>query len=293
MDFREFGSTGLIVSTVGLGAGHIGSPEQDDGEVGRLLNAAADAGVTLFDTARGYGLSEERIGRHLAWRRNELVLSTKCGYGIDGTADWTYDCVAKGIDEALRRLATDRIDIMHLHSCPLHILERGEVIHALHDAINAGKVIVAAYSGEGDALDFAVNSGKFGSVQCSVNVCDQRCLDGQVKAALGNGLGVIAKRPNANAFWRFKDQPHGEYCEDYWIRARAMELDPGELGWTEFALRFSAHAPGVSSVIVGTAKLRHLEENIAAVRKGPLPSGLVTELREHFKSCDMGWVGQV
>ena len=66
---REFGNTGLKVSALGFGAGHVGDPSMDESAVGALLNAALDAGVTLVDTARGYGLSEERIGRHLAHRR--------------------------------------------------------------------------------------------------------------------------------------------------------------------------------------------------------------------------------
>src|SRR5690242_5287133 len=98
MLYRTFGASGLTVSVLGFGAGQIGDPGLDEAAAGQLLNAAVDLGVTLFDTAPSYGLSEERIGRHLGHRRDGLVLSTKVGYGSVGHKDWTYGCVAAGID---------------------------------------------------------------------------------------------------------------------------------------------------------------------------------------------------
>ena len=137
---RPFGRSGLIVSALGLGAGELGDPAQDEREVAALVDAAIERGITLIDTARGYGLSEERLGRILPRSRDRVVLSTKVGYGVDGEPDWTGRCVARGIDDALRRLATDWIDIVHLHSCPVDVLARGEVIGALVDARAAGKL---------------------------------------------------------------------------------------------------------------------------------------------------------
>src|SRR3954453_2251217 len=162
MKRRPFGRTGLTVPVLGFGAGHVGDPALDEAEVGRLLHGALDLGVNLIDTARSYGLSEERIGRHLAGRRDEFVLSTKVGYGIPGYDDWTGPVIAAGVDAALGRLRTDRIDIVHFHSCPLAVLERGEVIAALQAAVAAGKVRVAAYSGEHPPLDWAIEAGAVG-----------------------------------------------------------------------------------------------------------------------------------
>src|SRR5690606_2023592 len=101
-----------------------GAPGLDEAEGGQLLNAVPDLGVGLIDTARSYGLSEERIGRHLCGRRDEFVLSTKVGYGVDGVEDWTPRCVRLGIEAARARLATDVIDIVHLHSCDAVTLAR-------------------------------------------------------------------------------------------------------------------------------------------------------------------------
>jgi aryl-alcohol dehydrogenase-like predicted oxidoreductase len=300
METRPFGSTGLRVSVLGFGAGQIGGDELSDAEAARLLAGALDLGITLIDTARSYGRAEERIGRLLAHRRRDFVLSTKGGYGVEGVGDWTYDAVARGIEEALGRLRTDVIDVFHLHSCPRETLERGDVVRALDDARHAGKIRVAAYSGENEALDFAVDAGAFGSVQCSVNLADQRALDGAIRRASERSesdKAVIGKRPLANAAWRFAERPRGDYAEVYWERLQTLLHGPlsrdWSTAWSDLALRFSAFAPGVSSVIVGTRSLEHLRANAAIVADGPLASKLAQELRDWFRGNDRDWVGQV
>ncbi len=290
---RAFGDTGLQVSVLGFGAGHIGSPDQSEEEVARLLHEVVDLGVTLLDTARGYGLSEERIGRHLGKRRAEVVISTKVGYDIPGFEDWSGPIIRAGVEAALQRLRTDWLDIVHLHSCPLEVLQEGEVVQALQEMVTAGKVRVAAYSGDNAPLIFAVESGSFGSIETSINLTDQRVLDDALPAARARGMGVIAKRPLANAPWRFEERPEGHYAEVYWERLRAMEVDPGSLAWDELALRFAAFQPGVSSCIVGTRSLAHLRRNVALLEQGPLPDETMQALRAAFRAHDEGWTGQV
>lgn len=290
---RPFGRTGLTVSVLGFGAGHVGRDDLDEDSVGWILNLALDLGVTLFDTARGYGRSEERIGRHLAHRRDQFVLVSKCGYGIEGVEDWTPEAITAGIDEALGRMRTDYLDVMLLHSCPRHVLERPGLLDALERAVQAGKVRVAGYSGENEDLAFAIETGRFGAIECSVNLFDQRGLSGLVARAAEKGMGVIAKRPLANAPWRFQERPVGDYCEVYWERMQAMRLDPGPLGWDELALRFAAYAPGVSCAIAGTANREHLKRNVALVEQGPLPTETVAQAREAFARHGADWAGQV
>jgi aryl-alcohol dehydrogenase-like predicted oxidoreductase len=294
MLYRKFGKSGLRVSALGYGAGQLGAANLTDADSGRLLNEAVDRGITLIDTARGYGISEERIGKHLKHRRHEIVLSTKVGYGIPEYSDWTYGCVRAGIDEALRRLQTDVIDIVHLHSCPRTTLEEGGSVRALEEAVQAGKVRIAAYSGENDALDWAVDSGRFGSVEHSLNICDQRVMDGALARSVVRGLGVIAKRPLANTPWQYAECPKGEYAEEYWWRWNTMKLDRRDLSWQELALRFTAFTPGVSSCIVGTTQLEHLLQNSSCLEAGPLPEDLLLSIRHAFRTNDPGWwVGQI
>jgi aryl-alcohol dehydrogenase-like predicted oxidoreductase len=293
MERRAFGSTGLVVPVLGFGGGHIGGDELSEPEVATLLGEAVDAGVSFIDTARSYGASEERIGRHLRHRRHELTLSTKGGYGIAGVPDWSAAAVTLGIEAALVRLRVDTIDVFHLHSCPVDVLTREDLLRALDDARAAGKIRVAAYSGENEALDIAVRGGAFGAVQCSVNVCDQRALLRSVPEASARGLGVIGKRPLANVSWRHAERPTGHDGEVYWDRLRAMELSMDGEGSIETALRFAAFAPGVSVVIAGTGRVEHLRKNVAAVAKGPLQPALVGQIVASFAAHDRQWVGQI
>ena len=167
----------------------------------------------------------------------------------------------------MRLTRSERIDIFHLHSCPEEVLRRGDLQDALDRAVVAGKIGVPAYSGDNRHLEYAAGSGRFGSIEASINVVDQWNLRHVVPS--WPSLGVIAKRPIANAPWRFEKRPVGDYAESYWERLRALSLDRGSLDWDELALRFTAHAPGVHTAIVGTANLANLKRNVAAVAADP------------------------
>ena len=292
MIFRNFGRNGFDVSALGFGAGHIGGNEISDKDCGKLLNFAFDNGINLFDTARGYGLSEERIGKYLSYRRDEIILSTKVGYGIPGYNDWTYEIILAGIDAALQKLRTDYIDIVHLHSCPKDVLLKAEVIDALDKVKSEGKIKVAAYSGENEDLDYAVHCGRFGSIQTSVNVTDQRDLNSLIPKAKENGMGVIAKRPIANALWNYDQQPVGSYAEEYWIRWQKMNLK-FDIEPSELFIRFAVFSPGVDSAILGTSDIKHLKKSIEAVNKGNLPDDIYSEIRKAFAENDDNWIGKV
>jgi aryl-alcohol dehydrogenase-like predicted oxidoreductase len=290
---RPFGHTGLTVTALGLGGGQVGNAELDEATAEKFLNNVLDQGVTLIDTARGYNLSEERIGKYISHRRAEFVLSTKVGYSIDGFEDWTPAIIPAGIERALKLLKTDILDIVHLHSCPLETLKTSGVAEALIKCKEQGKIKVAAYSGENEELRWAISSGLFGSVQTSVNITDERSLLTYLPKATTKSLGIIAKRPNANAFWRFPSKPVGDYSEEYWSRWHAMKASANGMDMQELFVRFAAFAPGVSSAIVGTANLDHFNKNVELIKKGPLPADLVESLTTAFKAHDQGWTGQI
>lgn len=287
LERRPFGKTGFNVSIVGLGAGQVGESDVTEAEAAAVLNGALDLGVTLIDTAASYGLSEERIGRHLGRRRDEFVLSTKGGPKIGDRRDWSPGSVLESIERSLELTRSERIDIFYLHSCPLEVLRRGELQDTLDQAVAAGKIGVAGYSGDNEALAFAVQSGRFGAIETSVNIVDQWNL----RNVLGQRpeLGVIAKRPIANAPWRFAERPVGNYAELYWERLQVLELDPGDLDWAELALRFTAYAPGVHTAIAGTAKLDHLRRNIAAASQGPLPIAVLEDIDRAWRAAGSAW----
>jgi aryl-alcohol dehydrogenase-like predicted oxidoreductase len=288
-----FGTTGLTVSRLGLGCGGLGEARVSEAEAERLVLGALDLGITFFDAARSYGLAEERLGRILGSRRDEVVLSTKGGYGVEGVEDWTPAVITRGIDEACARLGTECIDVFHLHSSPVDVMLREGLLDALGQAREAGKIRVAAYSGDNDGLAWAVGSEGFASVQCSVNVFDQHALRDSVPRAARRGMGVVAKRPLGNAPWRFAERPAGQDAEVTWERMRALALDPGGMEWDELAVRFAAFAPGVLCAVVGTTSLGHLRDAAAHVAKGPLTEDVKARIAGRYEAVGLGWEGRV
>lgn len=279
------------MSLLGLGCGALGADDFDDEAAVRLVHAAIDLGVTLFDTAPSYGRSEERLRRALAGRRGDVVLSTKGGYGVAGVPDWTGVAVTGSIDAALVRLGTDHVDVFHLHSCPREVLLRDDILDALSAARAAGKIGVAAYSGENEALDAALGHPLFGGVQCSVNVCDQRSVAALAKRPR---VGVLGKRALANACFRHGSRPTAGDTAVYWERFFAMGLPRwASVDWVDATLRFAAFAAPVSAVLVGTRSFDHLREAADVLSRGPLTADQSAALSRVFREHDDGWAGVV
>ncbi len=142
---------------------------------GILLNFLLDSGVNLIDTAASYRESEEVIGESISSRRDEFVLVSKCGSTFDdlrGEA-WSAQLIAATINRSLKRLNTDHLDVMMLHSCSIEVLKKGEAIAALVNAKKAGKIRHAGYSGDNDAAQYAAAHPDIDVLQTSVNITDQ------------------------------------------------------------------------------------------------------------------------
>lgn len=272
---RPLGRTGLRVAPIGLGAGPLGDLALDEARAERAIDAALDLGVDVIDTAPSYGASEERIGRALRGRRERVLLVTKGGYGVAGVEDWTPLCIARGIDRALERLATDRLDVFLLHSCDRARLARGNLFEPLLAAKRAGKVRAIGYSGDGDALAWAVHEAPIDVVECSVNVVDQEAL-ALLGLAAERGLGVLAKRPLANGAAQLRERPTRPDVATYWDRMQSLDAPPT----AETMVRFAAHAPGVSCALVGTTNPEHLRDAVRFALAGP-PSD-AGALRAHY-----------
>src|SRR5690606_11461444 len=127
METRTLGQTGLRVSALGFGASELGWDQVPQADVDRLLGSALDAGLTAIDTAACYFDSEEKLGRALAGRpRDSYHLFTKCGHASGlPYEDWTPELVGASIERSLRRLGTDYLDLVQLHSCSAKTLRRG------------------------------------------------------------------------------------------------------------------------------------------------------------------------
>ena len=274
---RPLGRTGVEVSALGLGGGPIGAPTLADEVVDRLVGTAIELGITLIDTARSYGCCEARLGRLGVARRHDVLVSTKLGYGVEGCADWTAAAVTKGVEEALRTLDTDAIDVVFLHSCSAEVLRRGDVVAALGAARDAGKVRFIGYAGDNQELAVAVGLGVFDVVETSVSALDGWSLENQIGEAAGAGIGVIAKRVLANAPWRFERRPEAADLGIYWDRWHARpELHADH---AQAFLRYAAWAPGVGAALVGTSSPERLRAHVEAVCTGPLPDEQVDRIR--------------
>ncbi len=178
-------------------------------QAAEVLNIALDGVINFLDTAACYGISEELIGRCVAHRRQEYVLTTKCGH-VAGDASgepWTVETIEHSIDRSLERLRTDHLDLVLLHSCDLEVLERGEVIRVLEQARKAGKTRFIGYSGDNEAAEWAVDSGLFDALETSFNLVDQMARRSLLPGAKEKGMGVIIKRPVANGVWGVDRSP--------------------------------------------------------------------------------------
>ncbi len=288
----------MQVSVLGLGAAEIGFDKADDATIKTLLHDALDAGLNVIDTAECYHDSEEQIGRALSGRRGDFFLFTKCGHpeGGDKPANWSPDSLLASMDRSLARLKTDRVDLIQLHSCSESELRKGDAIAALQAMKAKGQTRYIGYSGDGAAAAYAIECGAFDSLQTSVNFLDQEAIDLTLDRAKDRGIGVIAKRPIANAVWRYASKPANNYHVTYWERYQVFKGNhpvPGPEEIASNALRFTLGLPGVDTMIVGTSNPRRWAENAAVVSQGPLPRELFDAIRERwFEVAEGSWVGQ-
>ncbi len=250
MDLRPLGSTGIEVSPLGLGSVKFGRNQQvkypagfqipDDAEVSRLLALAAELGINLIDTAPAYGTSEERLGQLLPGSRQQWVIVTKVGEIFeDGVSrfDFSADHTRASVERSLRRLRTDYLDVVliHSHGDDLAILEREPVLETLQDLKREGKVRAIGMSSK------TVEGGLLVVERCDLVMAtcnlDYNAELPVLQAAAEQGKGVLIK----------KGLMSGHVAGEEGVR-RSMQ--------------FVFSQPGVSSMIVGTINPDHLISNV-------------------------------
>ncbi|MFO0958737.1 MAG: aldo/keto reductase [Isosphaeraceae bacterium] len=307
MEHRILGRTGLKASVLGFGGAPVSFLGTEAAEIERLLNELLDHGINVIDTAAMYPGSEELIGKAVGHRRKEYILVTKCGSGWNkvGDRDWTAEGITKFVDRSLQRLQTDCIDVMLLHSCDLATLQKGEALDALVAARDAGKIKFAGYSGDNEAAAEAVTMPDVAVLETSISIADQANIDMVLPGAVKHDVGVIVKRPIANAAWKPLSEMgsfYAGYAKVYHDRLQAMQLDPAELGfegpnaWAEMALRFTLAQPGVHTAIVGTTNRERIDANRRTAGHGLLQGAVIERIREAFRKAEAGsgkkWTAQ-
>ena len=300
MEKRQLGKTDMRISVLGFGGAEIGYEKASTETVAELLNSALDAGLNVIDTAECYYGSEELIGNAASDRRDEFYLFTKCGHphGMESAANWSRDSILQSIERSLKRLKTDRLDIIQLHSCSESELRKGEVIAALQTARDKGYTRYIGYSGDSLAGHFAVESGAFDTLQTSISIADQETIDLTLPLAREKKMGVIAKRPIANAAWKTGHKPIDSYHHEYYERLRKLNYDFLRSSDLEkavsVALRFTLSVPGVHTAIVGTKKPERWEQNAKLLEAGPLSDAEFNAIRHRWEEyAPRTWIGQV
>lgn len=251
MELRPLGSTGLRVSPLGLGTVKLGRAEgvkyprafeiPADAQAAALLDRAADLGINLIDTAPAYGTSEERLGALLGPSRDRWVIVTKAGEEFESGRsrfDFAPAVVRASVERSLRRLRTDRVEVLLLHS-------DGVVEQNIPDTL-AG------------VMEAMKREGKVRGVGISTKTCA-----GAVSALAWADVVMVTLNPAYDA-----DKPAIEGARRAGVGVLVKKaLASGQLsgGDAHRALAYAARHPGVSSVIVGTLSVEHLADNCRAV----------------------------
>ena len=299
METKLLGRTGIEVTRLGLGLAEVFRQEMRGGGTmgaARVLNLALDVGINFLDTAACYASTEELIGSAVSHRRDEFFLASKCGHALDTEGEpWTSEVIAESVDRSLRRLNTDYLDILQLHSCDVDTLKRGESIEAVIKAREEGKTRFIGYSGDNEAALWAVRSGIFDTLQTSFNLVDQNARKELLGIAHANEMGIIIKRPLGNGVWGKAGSPY-RYADDYFQRAQIMkELgpldgDPQDPILLAMGFLFAHHE--ISTAIIGTHNPAHLRANVEMLENElPILSEVVEELHRRFDAVGEDWPG--
>jgi aryl-alcohol dehydrogenase-like predicted oxidoreductase len=294
---RELGRTGLQVTMLGYGAMELrGAPRGRDiseAQAEIILGAVLDAGVNYIDTSIDYGLSEERIGRYIAHRRDNYYLASKCGCllgapptprGERSRHVFTRDNIIAGVEQSLRRMKTDYLDLVQFNISPSRqTLEEDGALDALLELQAAGKVRFIGMSSTLPNLRDHIAMGVFDVFQIPYSVVEREHEDAISRAAEA-GAGIVIRGGAAKGAPSTEKQTGLQW--DRWQRARLDDLLDGMTPMA-FVLRFTFSHPHLHTTIVGTVNPAHLQANLTALEKGPLPSDVYVEAKRRLAAAGL------
>jgi L-galactose dehydrogenase len=308
MEYTKLGQTGLKVSVMGLGSGghsRLGlSQGHSEQEAIRVVQAALDLGINYIDTAEGYG-SESVVGQGIkSVRREDVIISTKKSLSLpsnEGRITLTAAELLQGLEDSLKKLKTDYIDVYSLHALRAgdYDYARAELVPALEQARAQGKIrfigVTEAFNTEPrhQMLELALKDDCWEVVMVGFNLLNQTARYKVFPQTQARQVGVqlmYAVRKALKNFDTLKaalDEltQRGEIEPDQFDPARPLGflLEDGKAAsLTEAAYRFCRYEPGVEVVLVGTGNIEHLKANAASLLKPPLPEKDVTKLKQLF-----------
>jgi aryl-alcohol dehydrogenase-like predicted oxidoreductase len=291
------GRTGATVTKLAYGAMELrGRPEAAQ----TILNAVLDAGVSMIDTSPDYGRSEELIGEFVSHRRGEFFLSSKCGCAVNPPPGerpphvFTRANVRAGVEQSLRRMKTDHLDLVQFHMSPPRAeLEANDSVAELVALRREGKIRFIGMSGTLPNLTDHIAMGVFDAFQIPYSALERE-HEASIHDAAAAGAGTIIRggvaRGTPVAAPQQLDQAPEQFRRTYarrrdlWDVAKLDEV-LGGMGRMEFMLRFTLSHPDMTTTIVGTANPQHLADNVTAAKKGPLPSDQYAEAKRRLDAA--------
>lgn len=316
MKQRTLGKSGYRVSEIGLGCWQLGNdfgPLSDETATA-VLAAADDCGVTFWDTADVYGagLSETRVGRHCADRPRTRIIATKVGRDGSLYPDaYTKAKVRSCLEDSLRRLGVDVLDLVQLHCVPADVLRAGDLLSWLDEFRDAG--LIREFGASVETIDealFAMQHPMLTSIQIIFNLVRQDPIDAVLPAAASNAVGVIVRLPLASGVLsgkmttsqQFAATDHRNYNRNgeafnvgetfsglpferaVTIADDLVTLTPTAMTTAQMALRWILDQPAVTTVIAGATRPEQVIENAACSELEPLPAELHQQLAAYYAS---------
>jgi aryl-alcohol dehydrogenase-like predicted oxidoreductase len=295
---RTLGRTGLDVTTLGYGAmelrGEPRGPAVSESEADAILNAVLDAGINFIDTSPDYGRSEEHIGRAISHRRREFFLASKCGCLVGAAPApsgqrnphvFTAENVRAGVEQSLRRMKTEFLDLVQFHISPSKAeLEAEGALAELLKLRDEGKVRFIGMSGTLPNLREHIAMGVFDEFQIPYSALERE-HEAAIAEASAAGAGIVIRggvARGAPTDWA-RARPNLP-VQDRWEAAKLDELLDG-MSRMEFTLRFTLSDSNLDTTIVGTRNPAHLQQNLDAAAKGPLPESVVAEAKRRLEAA--------
>jgi len=321
IEYRNLGTSGLRVSTIGLGCnnfGRAGTASETQEGTDAVIHAAIDAGVTLFDTADIYGaergLSETLMGHSLGARRGDIVLATKFGMDMAGANGPDWDArgsrryIRRAVEASLRRLQTDWIDLYQLHQPdPLTPIE--ETVSALDDLIAEGKVRYIGHSNlagwqiaDAHYVATLASHTKFISAQNEYSLLVRDAEAEVLPAVNAYGLGFLPFFPLYNGLFTGKFSRDGGPSDSRIMRTRSHLLTDAPWDTIEKYERFCAERgvsmleatfawllaqPGLTSVIAGATRPQQIVQNADAAAAWQPTTEEVAQISELFEPANL------